>query len=82
MSSYVGSALGYEGTVSAGVVSRVLRQEIQTDAAAHAGISGGPAVDHNGAVVGVLVSGEAENLNFAVPIDLMCKRIRRCKQRP
>ena len=74
----VGSSLGYEGTVSAGVVSRVLRHEIQTDAAAHPGISGGPAVDRDGNVVGVLVSGEAENLNFAIPISLVCKRIRRC----
>jgi S1-C subfamily serine protease len=75
----VGSPLGYEGSVSEGVVSRVIRTEIQTDASAHAGISGGPAVDQSGAVVGVLVSGEAENLNFAVPIGLMCVRLRRCR---
>ena len=70
--------LGYEGTVSAGLVSRVLRNEIQTDAAGHPGGSGGPAVDRYGNVIGVLVSGEAENLNFLAPISLMCKRIRRC----
>lgn len=75
----VGSPLGYEGSVSGGVVSRVLRHEIQTDAAAHPGISGGPAVAQDGSVVGVLVSGEAENLNFAVPIALMCRRLRRCR---
>jgi S1-C subfamily serine protease len=75
----VGSPLGYEGSVSVGFVSRVLRHEIQTDAAAHSGISGGPAVAQDGSVVGVLVSGEAENLNFAVPIGLMCRRLRNCR---
>ena len=67
-----GSPLGYEGSVTSGVVGRVADDEIQTDAAAYPGISGGPAVDENGQVVGVLVSGEGENLNFAVPINLAC----------
>jgi S1-C subfamily serine protease len=77
----VGSPYGYEGSVTSGVVGRVARMEIQTDAAAYAGISGGPAVDAEGQVVGVLVSGEAENLNFAVPIGRACVKIRRCKRR-
>jgi S1-C subfamily serine protease len=75
----VGSPYGYEGSVTSGVVGRVARLEIQTDAAAYPGISGGPAVDADGRVVGVLVSGEAENLNFAVPIGRACVKIRRCK---
>jgi Trypsin-like peptidase domain len=54
------------------------REEIQSDAAAYPGISGGPVVDVDGQVVGVLVSGEGENLNFAVPINLTCVRLRRC----
>jgi len=29
-------------------------------------------------VIGILVSGEAENLNFLASISLMCKRIRHC----
>lgn len=74
----VGSPLGYEGSVTSGVVGRVAFNEIQTDAAAYPGISGGPAVDADGAVVGVLSSGEAENLNFAVPINLACRRLRVC----
>jgi S1-C subfamily serine protease len=76
----VGTPLGYEGSVTSGVVGRVARTEIQTDAAAYPGISGGPAVDTEGQVVGVLVSGEAENLNFAVPIRLVCIKLRRCKR--
>lgn len=74
----VGSPLGYEGSVTSGVVGRVSFNEIQTDAAAYPGISGGPAVDADGRVVGVLVSGEAENFNFAVPINRACVRLRRC----
>ena len=76
----VGSPLGYEGSVTSGVVGRVADDEIQTDAAAYPGISGGPAVDENGQVVGVLVSGEGENLNFAVPINRACIRLRVCKR--
>jgi len=74
----VGSPLGYEGSVTSGVVGRVADNEIQTDAAAYPGISGGPAVDENGQVVGVLVSGEGENLNFAIPINKACVKLRRC----
>ena len=77
----VGSPLGYEGSVTSGVVGRVADDEIQTDAAAYPGISGGPAVNANGAVVGVLSSGEAENLNFAVPINIACLKLRVCKRR-
>lgn len=76
----VGSPLGYEGSVTSGVVSRVAFTEIQTDVAAYPGVSGGPAVDAEGDVVGVLSSGEGENLNFAVPINLACSRLRVCKR--
>ena len=41
----VGSPYGLGGTVTSGVVSRVRPKEIQTDAAANPGNSGGPAVD-------------------------------------
>ena len=73
-----GSPYGLDGTVTTGVVSRVTRRWIQTDAAANPGNSGGPAVDREGHVVGVLVGGGGENLNFAVPIRLACKKLRRC----
>jgi len=74
----VGSPYGLEGTVTTGIVSRVTRKEIQTDAAANPGNSGGPAIDKQGRVVGVLVAGGGENLNFAVPIRLVCSYLRRC----
>jgi S1-C subfamily serine protease len=72
----VGSPYGLEGTVTTGIVSRVTRKEIQTDAAANPGNSGGPAIDERGRLVGVLVSGGGENLNFAVPIRKLCLKLR------
>ena len=74
----VGSPYGLGGTVTSGVVSAVRPQLIQTDAAANPGNSGGPAVDRHGHVVGVLVSGGGENLNFAVPIRQLCATRRDC----
>ena len=74
----IGSPFGLEGTVTTGVVSRVTRRAIQTDAAANPGNSGGPAIDRRGRIVGVLVSGAGENVNFAVPIDRVCLRLRAC----
>ena len=74
----VGSPYGLGGTVTSGVVSAVRPNRIQTDAAANPGNSGGPAVDRHGRVVGVLVSGGGENLNFAVPIRQLCASLRDC----
>jgi serine protease Do len=74
----VGSPYGLDGTVTTGIVSRVTRQVIQTDAAANPGNSGGPAVDRQGRVVGVLLAGGGENLNFVVPIGRACDRLRHC----
>lgn len=73
-----GSPFGLEGTVTTGIVSRANGHVIQTDAAANPGNSGGPAVDRQGRVVGVLVRGGGENLNFAVPIARACAVLRRC----
>jgi S1-C subfamily serine protease len=75
----VGSPYGLEGTVTEGVVSRVTYDAIQTDAAANPGNSGGPALDKDGNVVGVLLAGGGENINFAVPIQRACVELRPCK---
>jgi S1-C subfamily serine protease len=74
----LGSPYGLYGTVTTGIVSRVTTRAIQTDAAANPGNSGGPALDREGHVVGVLVAGSGENINFAVPIRLACAKLRRC----
>ena len=74
----VGSPFGLYGTVTTGIVSRVTDRLIQTDAAANPGNSGGPALDKQGRVVGVLVAGGGENINFAVPIARACLKLRAC----
>jgi putative serine protease PepD len=74
----VGSPYGLEGTVTTGIVSRVRYNEIQTDAAANPGNSGGPALDREGNVVGVLLAGTGQNLNFTVPIERACVALRAC----
>lgn len=73
-----GSPYGLEGTVTTGIVSRVTPRWIQTDAAANPGNSGGPAVDERGRVVGVLVMGGGQNVNFVVPIRAACRKVRDC----
>ncbi len=84
----IGSPFSFEGSVSSGIVSaigrsfiidktgQVLKNMIQFDAAVNPGNSGGPLVDRNGRVVGI-VSGIFNPTNsrvfigigFAVPIE-------------
>jgi serine protease Do len=75
----IGNPLGYEHTVTVGVVSflgRKLFDEsldnyIQTDAAIDFGNSGGPLINTRGEVIGInaAVSSEGNNIGFAVPIN-------------
>jgi serine protease Do len=80
----IGNALdlGAEPTVTGGIVSakdrtivdpsgQTLVDLIQTDAAINLGNSGGPLLDLQGRVVGVntAVSGQGENIGFAISID-------------
>lgn len=78
----IGSPLGFELTVTAGIVSalgrslrgyggRMIEDVIQTDAALNPGNSGGPLLDSAGRVIGVntaAITG-ANGLAFAVAID-------------
>lgn len=78
----IGNPLGFDVTVSAGVVSalgrsmrsesgRLIENMIQSDVALNPGNSGGPLSDSRGRVVGVSVAiiRGAQGIGFAVPID-------------
>lgn len=75
----IGNPLGYEHTVTVGVVSYIGRKlfdksldnYIQTDAAINFGNSGGPLINADGEVVGInaAISSRASSIGFAVPIN-------------
>lgn len=79
----IGNPFGLEGTLTTGIISslgrqlrdeneRVLEGMIQTDAAINPGNSGGPLINLIGEVVGINARAVffAENLGFAIPINL------------
>ena len=78
----IGNPLGYQTTVTAGIVSalgrslraatgRLIESVIQTDAPLNPGNSGGPLVDMQGKVVGIntAIAGHAQGICFAGGID-------------
>src|SRR5471030_1315326 len=75
----IGNPLGYDHTVTVGVVSYLGRKlfdmsldnYIQTDAAINLGNSGGPLINARGEVIGInaAISSRASNIGFAVPIN-------------
>ena len=76
----IGSPLGYENTLSEGIVSglRVNDQEggenlIQTTAPISPGSSGGALVDSRGRLIGISTQASkgGQNLNFALPVSLL-----------
>ena len=78
----VGSPLGFEGTFSPGMVSGLRNLAnmslIQVTAPISAGSSGGPLLDVQGRVLGVIVGTltEGQNLNFAVPTTTLTSWLR------
>lgn len=77
----IGSPLGYDHTVTLGIISAVERSIIdvngninfiQTDAAINPGNSGGPLLNLRGEVIGVntAIRANAQNIGFSIPIDV------------
>ena len=84
----IGSPLGFQRTVTTGVVSalgrslrgqggRLIENVIQTDAAINPGNSGGPLADVSGRVVGIntAIIGGAQGIGFAVPVSAAFRRV-------
>lgn len=84
----IGSPLGFQRTVTAGVVSalgrsirgesgRPIENVIQTDAAINPGNSGGPLADASGRVIGIntAIIGGAQGIGFAVPVSAAFRRV-------
>ena len=69
----IGSPEGLGSTLTRGIISAIRADAnlIQIDAAVSPGSSGGPILNTNGEVVGVVVGfwREGQNLNFAVPVS-------------
>jgi S1-C subfamily serine protease len=84
----IGNPLGFQRSVTAGVVSalgrsirgesgRLIENVIQTDAAINPGNSGGPLADASGRVVGIntAIIGGAQGIGFAIPVSNSFRRV-------
>ena len=79
----IGSPVGLEKTVTSGIVSALSRRflqigdVIQIDAAVNSGNSGGPVIDSEGRLAGVVYAGveQHEGLNFAIPAQRLAEAL-------
>lgn len=84
----IGNPLGYQHTVTRGIVSAVNRTMkltddwvmedlIQTDTPINPGNSGGPLFNIYGQVIGIntAIRGDAQNIGFAIPVDQLLELV-------
>jgi S1-C subfamily serine protease len=84
----IGSPLGLESTITSGIVSSFDRKVLSTvsvmqiDAAINSGNSGGPLIDKQGGVQGVVFASITpyEGLNFAIPVEYVKMQLPRMFQ--
>ena len=77
--SAIGTPIGLEGTLTAGIISSTDRKlqtvgnVFQIDAAVNSGNSGGPLIDQNMKVQAIVFAGmlEYQGLNFAIPVEYL-----------
>lgn len=78
----IGNPLGYDHTVTLGIVSAIHRslkdlnahvELIQTDAAINPGNSGGPLLNIRGQIIGLAsaIRNDAQNIGFAIPVSVV-----------
>ena len=84
----IGNPLGYQHTVTAGIISATDRKLqvkedvvyeglIQTDTSINPGNSGGPLLNILGELIGIntAIRGDAQNIGFAIPVDTLRKSL-------
>jgi S1-C subfamily serine protease len=82
----IGNPEGYEGTFSTGIISAIRKNdegtidEIQFTAPTSSGSSGGPVLDINGKVIGIVYRGstKGQNINLAIPVSKLKNYMSEC----
>ena len=79
----LGSAAGYEGSVSFGNILNTTTEDVLITNNISGGNSGGPLIDNEGKVVGIVTWGSSnlakEDFNGARSLDTFCLKIIKCE---
>ena len=77
----IGSPLGLDHTFTAGVISALRENYLQTDATAYYGSSGGPLIDRYGSLCAVVTKGHVtKDYNFALYSDVILEVLKERKE--
>jgi S1-C subfamily serine protease len=78
----LGSAAGYEGSVSFGNIVNVTNEDVLITNNISEGNSGGPLIDNEGKVIGIVTWGsedKSQQFNGAKSLDVFCEKIIKCE---